>query len=147
MLFQCKSLWVWSKKFETCCNISRLFVKVYILIAVNLLVLSTKLFVITRMWILLRVQIFMSCGLAELVMKYLRAAHIVPLFGGAKRQSLCWTAVYNTPSTRPMDIGGKKWQEKIEVPRENPILVVFYSITNYTWTSLRANSNLRNECY
>ena len=67
MLVRYKTLWLWSKKVETCCNISRFHVKVYILIFANLVVLSVKLFIITtiRMW--LRVH-----GWAEVVTKCLR---------------------------------------------------------------------------
>jgi hypothetical protein len=83
-----------------------------------------KLFIITGLWILLRVLLCMSCGMAEVVMKCLPEAHIVLLFRCVKRRSLWWTAFYNTPNTRSMNIGGKKWQGKIEVPRENPIFSV-----------------------
>ena len=62
----------------------------------------------------------MSRGLAEVVKKYLRAAHAVPLFRGAKRRSLCWTTVYIRLNTRPMHIGGKKWQgENWSTPRKS----------------------------
>jgi len=50
----------------------------------------------------------MSRGLAEVVKKYLRAAHVLPLFRGAKRRSLRWPAIYNRPNTRPMHIGVKE---------------------------------------
>ena len=57
MLVWCKTRWGWPKKIETCRSISGLYVKVYILTLVNLLVLSIKLLIKARMWILLISQV------------------------------------------------------------------------------------------
>ena len=52
MLFWCTIPWGSSKKNETCRSISGLHVKVHVVIFVYLLVLSIKLFINVRIWIL-----------------------------------------------------------------------------------------------
>jgi len=91
------------KKFETCWSLSGLYVKVYILIPVLLLVLSVKLFIKARMWILLilwNFSVLMKVLIVLLVaqwmihiglLKFLRYFEAVFLFLGNKFCSF-WAA-------------------------------------------------------